>query len=199
MIEVRVAELATAPMGAVVRPVATDFSPVTPAMRRFDEAAGPTVAEQCGRLGDLPLGSAVITAGGELAAEFIVHVAIRSATENPTPGSVRQGLRNALRRLADWEVESVALAPLGTGAGNLDAEESAAAMIPLLVEHVRDVGGRLRATVLVEDEYQLAAFEAAVARLEGSASGSPRSESTGSGSTGSGSADPPGGRAGTES
>ncbi len=170
MIEVRVGELATAPTGAVVRPVATDFSPVTPAMRRFDEVAGPAVTEQCARLGDLPLGSAVITAAGELPTGFIVHVAVRSPTDNPTSAIVRQGLRNALRRLTDWDVESVALAPLGTGAGNLDAEESAAAMIPLLAEYERERGRPLGMSVLVEDAYQKAAFEAELARLTGSRS-----------------------------
>lgn len=162
MIRVEVGELAMAEAGAVVRPVASDFSPVTPAMRRFDEVAGPAVSDQCARLGDLPLGSAVITGAGALAADFIVHVAVRSATENATPAVVRQGLVNALRRLADWEIDSVAIAPLGTGAGNLDAEESAAAMIPTLAEHLTS-GGRLsQVTVVVEDGYQAAAFTEAM-------------------------------------
>lgn len=168
MIAVQVGELATAEVKAVVRPVASDFSPVTPAMRRFDEAAGPAVSEQCARLGDLPLGSAIITGAGDLRADFIVHVAVRSASENATPGVVRQGLLNALRRLADWEIESVALAPLGMGAGNLDAEESADAMVRTLAEHLsggREGAGRLsRVMILVEDAYQEAAFTAALAR-----------------------------------
>lgn len=161
MIEVRVGELADAEAAALVRPVASDFSAVTLAMRRFDEAAGPEVAEQCARLGELPLGSAVITAAGTLAADFIVHVAVRSGEENPTPGVVRRGLRNALRRLDDWEIETVALVPLGTGAGNLDAEESAAVMVPLLAKHVRETGRPSRVLVLVEDGYEETVFAAA--------------------------------------
>lgn len=168
MIEVRVGELASSPAGAVVRPVATDFSAVTPAMRRFDDVAGPAVIEQCARLGDLPLGSAAITAAGKLPAGFIVHVAVRSPTDNPTSAIVRNGLRNALRRLTEWDVESVALVPLGTGAGNLDAEESAAAMLPLLTEYERERGRPLAMSVLVEDPYQKAAFEAELARITGS-------------------------------
>ena len=133
MIEVKVGAPAAAEAGAVVRPVAADFSPVTPAMRRFDEAAGPAVAAQCARLGEIPLGSAVITAAGELPADFIVHVAVRSSLENPTVGVVRRGLLNALRRLEDWDIDVVALVPLGTGAGNLDAEEAARLVrVPLL-------------------------------------------------------------------
>jgi O-acetyl-ADP-ribose deacetylase (regulator of RNase III) len=171
MIEVQVGELAEARAGAVVRPVDTDFSPVTPAMRRFDAAAGPAVAEQCARLGELPLASAVITAAGELPAGFIVHVAVRSRTENATGGVVRRGLANALHRLGDWDIRDVALAPLGTGAGNLDAEESAAVMLPVLVEHMRETGVPSTVTIMVEDEYQRTAFEAALTRLGGERTG----------------------------
>lgn len=165
MIEVRVGELAEVAAGAAVRPVASDFSPVTPAMRRFAEAAGAAVAEQCAALGELPLGSAGITAGGGVAADFIVHVAVRTATENPSPAGVQRGLQNALRRIADWEIETIALAPLGTGAGNLDAEEAAAVMIPLLAAHERESGRPLRAIIVAEDDYQKSVFQAEIARL----------------------------------
>lgn len=176
MIEVQVGELATAVAGAVVRPVASDFSAVTPAMRRFDQAAGPAVADQCARLGELPLGSAVITAAGDLTTEFVVHVAVRSATENPSAAVVRRGLLNALRRLADWDIDSVALTPLGTGAGNLDAEEAAAVMVPVIVEHLREAGRPMRVTIRVEDQYQEAAFLTALARSTGRRSGDSRTE-----------------------
>lgn len=164
MIEVRVAELAGLEAGAVMRPVSSDFSPVTPAMRRLDEAAGPAVAAQCARLGDLPVGSAVITAGGALPAGFIVHVAVRSPEENATQAGIRRGLRNGLRRLVEWEIESVAVAPLGTGAGNLDAEEAAAVMVPVLAEHLRSEAYPSRVVVAVEDAYQEGVFAAAVER-----------------------------------
>lgn len=167
MIEVRIAELAAMEVGAVMRPVSSDFSPVTSAMRRLDRAAGPAVEEQCARMGELPVGSAVITAAGELPAEFIVHVAVRSAEENATEGGVRRGLQNGLRRLVEWEIDSVAIAPLGTGAGNLDAEESARAMIQVLSEHLRTAAHPSRVVVVVENSYQEDVFAAAVERGAG--------------------------------
>lgn len=167
MIEVRVAELAAVEAGAVMRPVSSDFSPVTPAMRRLDQAAGVAVEAQCARLGELPVGSAVITAGGALPAGFIVHVAVRSADENATQAGVRRGLQNGLRRLVEWEIDSVAVAPLGTGAGNLDAEEAAAVMVPVLVEHLRSEAYPTRVVLVVEDAYQEGAFTAAVERWAG--------------------------------
>ena len=166
MIRVRVGDPAAARVDAIVRPVAADFSPVTAAMRRLDEAAGPQPAEQCRQLGEIPPGSAAITAGGALPADYIVHVAVRSSHDNPTPDVVRRGLVNALRRLTDWQLETVAMVPLGTGAGNLDAEEAAALMAPLLVEHLRGAGVPSDMTILVEDEYQRSAFATALARLD---------------------------------
>lgn len=167
MMEVRIAELAALEAGAVMRPVSSDFAPVTPAMRRLDQAAGTMVERQCALLGDLPVGSAVITAAGDLPAGFIVHVAVRSRHENATQAGVRRGLLNGLRRLVEWEIESVALAPLGTGAGNLDAEESAAVMIPVLVEHLRTSTYPSSVVVAVEDAYQETVFAAAIGRWAG--------------------------------
>lgn len=174
MIEVRRGELGDVAADVVVRPVATDFSAVTPAMRRFEQAAGEAVAEQCRLVGEIPLGSAVITAGGDLDADLIVHVAVRSTTENPTRSVVRQGFVNALRRVTEWGGGTMAVAPLGTGAGNLDAETAADIMLTVLADHVRSTGGPERVIVVVEDAYQETAFSGAVTRHMGGRA-SPRS------------------------
>ncbi len=171
MIEVRVAELTEVAAEAVLRPVSADFSAVTPAMRRFDQVAGPQVAAQCARLGEIPVGSAVITQAGDLQADYIVHVAVRSAEENPSRTAVQRGLLNGLRRLQQWGIETVAVTPLGVGAGNLDAEESADAMLPVLVEHLRNSAHPSTVILVVEDAYQREAFGAAVARHAGERAG----------------------------
>lgn len=168
MIEVRVGDLAATKAMAVLRPVAADWSAVTPAMRRFEQAVGREVEEQCHRMGELPVGSAVITGGGALGVEYIVHVVTRSREEPVTAAVVRRGLVNGLRRLDEWAVESVAMPPLGTGAGNLDAEEAAEVMIPILAEHLRTSRYPSRVEVVVENEYEREAFERVLRRFESS-------------------------------
>ncbi|MEJ2215705.1 MAG: macro domain-containing protein [Gemmatimonadota bacterium] len=162
MIEVRQADLAVLAAGAVMRPVAADFSAVTPAMRRLDQAAGAAVAAQCRQMGALPLGSAVITAGGDLAAEYLVHVAVRSEEEAVSGSTVRRGILNGLRRLSEWEVETVAMPLLGTGAGNLDAEDAAQILVSVLAEHVQQSTYPKRVVVVVENEYERLAVERAL-------------------------------------
>src|SRR5688572_32761020 len=71
MIRVVQGELAQADTAAILRPVSAEWEPVTPATRRLEIAAGKALIEQCEKLGDLPVGSAVITSAGDLPAEFI--------------------------------------------------------------------------------------------------------------------------------
>lgn len=166
MIRVVQGELADHDLAAVLRPVSAEWEPVTPATRRLELAAGTELLEQCQKLGELPVGSAVITSAGNLRAQFMVHVSVRSLEESVSPAVVRRALQNGLRRLSEYGIESVAVAPLGTGAGNLDAEEAAAQMIPLLLEHLQSGQSPLRIEIVVDSEYERDAFERELKRYE---------------------------------
>lgn len=154
MIEARIGELASVPADAVLRPIAADGSPVTRAMRRLEELAGPAVAEHCRRMGTLPVGSAAITPAGELSASYMVHVSVRSPADPVSEATVRRGLLNGLRRLVEWEIDSVAMPPLGTGAGNLDIEDAAEAMLDVLRAHMEVAGHPKRVVLIVDGEYE---------------------------------------------
>jgi O-acetyl-ADP-ribose deacetylase (regulator of RNase III) len=166
MIRVLHAELADTDAAAVMRPVSAEWDPVTPATRRLELAAGMGLVEACRRLGDLPVGSAVITGAGDLRSEFMVHVVVRSIDEQVTEAIVRRGLQNGLRRLAQMRIESVAMAPLGTGAGNLDTEDSAREMIPILLEHLADGAEPSRIDLIVDCDYDKEVFERELKRYD---------------------------------
>ncbi|HEX6307011.1 MAG TPA: macro domain-containing protein [Longimicrobiales bacterium] len=159
MIRIVQGELAEAAAEAVLRPVSAEWTAVTHAMRRLELAAGEVPAEQCRRLGELPVGSAVITPAGDLPAQFMVHAIVRSVDEPVTPAGVRRALQNGLRRLAEWGIARVAMAPLGTGAGNLDADEAASIMIPTLLEQVQTGGPPSEVEIYVDSEYEKDVFE----------------------------------------
>jgi O-acetyl-ADP-ribose deacetylase len=164
-------DLAGSSAEAVLRPVSAEWTAVTSAMRRLEIAAGPSVEAQCRTLGELPVGSATITPAGDLAAQFMIHVVVRSAEEQVTEAGVRRGLQNGMRRLVEWGIRRVALPPLGTGAGNLDAEESAAIMIPVLLEQMA-TGIPAEVEVIVDSDYEREVFERRLHRA-GARSGAP--------------------------
>lgn len=167
MIRIVQGELAGAAIDAVLRPVTAEWTAVTHAMRRLELAAGEEPAEQCRRLGELPVGSAVITAAGDLPAQFLIHAVVRSVDEPVTGSGVRRALQNGLRRLAEWGIQRVAMAPLGTGAGNLDADEAASIMIPVLIEHMAS-GSPSEVEIYVDSEYEKDVFERHLALHGGS-------------------------------
>jgi O-acetyl-ADP-ribose deacetylase (regulator of RNase III) len=163
-------ELSDTDAPAVLRPVSAEWAAVTGAMRRLELAAGPEVERQCRSLGELPVGSAVVTGAGRLHAEFMVHVCVRSVEQRVTRAGVSRALRNGLLRLEEWGITRVAMPPLGTGAGNLDAEESADLMVPLLVQHV-ETGRVPREVVIVADsDYEREVFERKLRQLQPAAS-----------------------------
>ena len=159
MIQVRVGRLEEMVGPAGLRPVAADGTPVTPAMRRLDEALGARVREQIGRGGELPVGSAMITPAGDLAADFLVSIVVRSADEPVSEAAVERGLVNGLRRLREWAIDTAAIVPLGTGAGNLDAETSARVMLGILLKEMSPDALPRDMIIVVESEYEREAFE----------------------------------------
>ncbi|HSJ10204.1 MAG TPA: macro domain-containing protein [Longimicrobiales bacterium] len=159
MIRILDAELADTDAEAVLRPVTAEWTAPTLQMRRLEMIAGAEPDVQCRRLGELPVGSAIITPAGDLAADFMIHVIIRSVEEPVTEAGVRRALQNGMRRVVEWGIRSIAMPPLGTGAGNLDAEDSAALMIPLLEDHLGAHDVPERVDIHVETEYEREIFQ----------------------------------------
>ena len=166
MIEVVQGDIANLRASAILRPVSAEWDPVSSAARRIEIAAGPELLEQCGKLGDLPVGSAVLTGAGNLQADYIVHASVRSVDEQVSESTVYRAFQNALRRCVEWSIDSLAVPPLGTGAGNLDAEDAAAVMVPILLEHLRDADFPVTVSVVVESEYELDVFRHELSRYD---------------------------------
>ena len=134
MIAVVVDDLAFVPADAVVRPATTSLEPTTPALRRLEHVGGSAFQEQTRLTQELAVGAAVITGGGDLPAEFVIHAIILSATEPVTRAGVRRALLSAFQRAMDWELARIALPPLGIGAGQLSIEDAAQTMVNALAE-----------------------------------------------------------------
>ena len=135
MIDVRIDDLAFFRGAALVRPVNAELGATTPVLRRLEIAAGPALAAQLARQEPLPVGAAIVTPAGDLEVELMVHAVVCSDTEPVSRASVRRALTSALQRATDWQLDDIAVAPFGLGAGNLDVEDSARVMAQTLAEH----------------------------------------------------------------
>ena len=163
MIDVRLENLVTADVECILRSVGSSLEPLTAIGREIGAAAGETLLARMEGMGDLPVGGAVITPAGDLSASFIVHVALQSHDEPVSVGGVRKGLLNGLRHSCRMDIETLALPPLGTGAGNLHVDAAAEVMFEVLRGHMEGEEYPQEVTVMVATEYELQAF---ASRLE---------------------------------
>ncbi len=115
--------------------VGSDLEPLTALEGRLVRSGGLELRRPLDALGEMPPGAAVVTPGGDLAVEMVIHVVIRSREEPITERGLVQAVRRGLEQAARWEVERLALPLLGIGAGNLDAEVAAAILIRVYREH----------------------------------------------------------------
>ena len=170
MITVSIGALHESDVESVLRPIRSDFTPVTVASKNLTEAAGEPMQDRLEQMGVIPIGGAVMTPAGDLSAEFVVHIVVSAPDEPETPASVQKALGNGLRRATDLGVESMALPPLGMGVGALEAEESARAMLEILFNHLDEGVPPLDLRVAVSLQYEADVFSQLVEELAGNRS-----------------------------
>jgi len=158
MIEVVLSDLADLEAEAILRSVSAGLDADTPFSRDVEILAGPAMTERLQAMGDLPVGAAVITPSGGIEAPFLIHVVLQSAEDPVSAESVRTALKNGLRRADEWGLASVALPPLGTGAGNLDLETAASVMIGVLNDHLSESEHPASVTIIVQTSFEQEVF-----------------------------------------
>lgn len=143
-------ELAEIPVEGVLRPVSAEGDAVSRAGRYLEKVAGDEVAGRLRAQGELPIGGAVITPGGNLSASFVIHVVVQSADEPVNVVALERAILNGLRRATEWGIRSLALPPLGTGPGNLEPEDAGRIVVSALQDHL-DRGSEPRELIVVVD------------------------------------------------
>ncbi|HET7456376.1 MAG TPA: macro domain-containing protein [Gemmatimonadaceae bacterium] len=139
----------------------------TALVRRLETAAlegekGERLARQLRPAEPLAVGSAVVTGAGALDVELLVHGVVQGREERVSRETVRRATTSALQRAADFAIRHLAVAPFGLGAGNLDPDESAAAMAEPIARQLATAALPERVTVVVETDDEERAFAAAL-------------------------------------
>jgi len=171
MIRIALEPLAAVEAEALVRPIRSDLAPVSAASRDVGIAAGPRMEERLGRLDSLPLGGAVMTPGGDLRVDYVIHVVVMAEEDPQTTLTVQKALRNGLARAVDWGVGSLALPPLGLGVGLTEPEDAARALVEILFRHLDDGRPPLDFVIAVSSEYEADLFRGLVAEMESQRTG----------------------------
>lgn len=158
MIHVVMGELSDQRVDALMRPVRSDLAAVSAASRDLVLAAGEELEARLQQVGVVPVGGAVLTPAGRLAAGFLIHAVVMSEEEPQSSTSVERAVRNGLRRAADWGLGSLAVPPIGLSAGTADPESSARALVGILFDHLDEGISPSDLVIVVSSDFELELF-----------------------------------------
>lgn len=92
-------------------------------------AGGEEIEREAVAQGPIPLGSAVATGAGRLAARHVIHAAVMGQDLATSAELIRQATRSSLEVADELGCDSLALPAFGTGVGGFPLEECARIMV----------------------------------------------------------------------
>jgi len=126
---------------------------------------GPSIQQECDRLGPVSLGEAAITGGGSLPARYVIHAASMRLGGRTTEPSVRQATRNSLLRANEKGLESIAFPAIGTGIAGFPLDRCAEIMGAEVRDHLRGETSLKRVEFVLFDKPSLYVFQHAFAKV----------------------------------
>ncbi len=124
---------------AIVNPANVTLWMSTGVAGAIKRRGGDAVEFAAVRQAPVPLGGAVVTDGGSLAARWVIHAVSLDHQRRTSAEAIEGAIRSALSRARELGVETLAIPALGTGVGGFPLDEAAR----IAVATVRAEMGRL--------------------------------------------------------
>ena len=90
---------------------------------------GPKIQEECNEIGQCPVGEAVITTGGNLKADYVIHAVGPRMGSGDESRKLASAIRSALDIAEDNDLKSIALPAISTGVFGFPIDECAKIMV----------------------------------------------------------------------
>lgn len=130
-------------------------------------AAGPTLREECRRLGGCPPGEARITGAGRLPARYVIHAVgpIWRGGHAGEAETLASAYRAALALAEAHQVRSIAFPSISTGAYGYPEAAAARVALSTVLAHLAGPTGLCEVTFVLFTADTLATYRAALAEL----------------------------------
>jgi O-acetyl-ADP-ribose deacetylase (regulator of RNase III) len=129
-------------------------------------AGGPTIMEECRKIGGCPTGSAVATTAGRLPAKYVFHAVgpIYGYHDGEEARLLASAYQTCLTLAEQYKLESIAFPSLSTGVYGYPLEEAAPIALGTIIEHIKKPTSLKQVTMVLFGERAYKAFEEALAR-----------------------------------
>ena len=97
---------------------------------------GPSIQEECDRLGGTYVGGAVVTGGGNLKARYVIHAVGPRQGEGDEDRKLADATLNSLRRADEKGIKSLAFPAISTGVFGFPVKRAAELMLKTVKEYL---------------------------------------------------------------
>ena len=97
---------------------------------------GPSIQEECNKIGGTFLGGAVITTGGNLSAKHVIHAVGPRMGEGDEDSKLTNAVLNSLRLMDEQGLKSIAFPAISTGIFGFPLDKCATIMISTIIEYL---------------------------------------------------------------
>jgi len=105
------------------------------------QKGGPTIQEECDRIGPIEVGGAAVTGAGDLPARFVIHAAGMPPGGAATEESVRSAMRRSLELAREKQCRTVAVPAIGAGIAGFPLQRCAEILLEEARAHLEAGGG----------------------------------------------------------
>lgn len=109
---------------------------------------GPSIQEECNRIGRTPVGEAAITGGGKLKASYVIHAVGPQYGEGDEDEKLRNATVNSLKRATEKGLKSIALPAISTGIFGFPKDRCARIMLAAASEFLKTQETSLEEVIL---------------------------------------------------
>jgi O-acetyl-ADP-ribose deacetylase (regulator of RNase III) len=110
---------------AIVNPANPSLWMATGVGGAIKRAGGDEIEFAAVREAPVPVGGAIVTGAGRLAARVVIHAVSLDRDRRTSGEAIRAATRSAMARARQYEVTSIAFPALGTGVGGFPLDEAA--------------------------------------------------------------------------
>lgn len=123
-------------------------------------AAGPTIMQECRKIGGCPTGSAVATGAGNLKAKHILHAVGPIYGHHGNEEQLLAGAYQACLDLAEqYQLKSIAFPSISTGAYGYPLQPAAAIALGTIIDHIKQPTSLQQVMFVLFDKRAYDAYE----------------------------------------
>lgn len=126
---------------------------------------GPSIQEECNKIGPIQVGQAVITGAGRLKAKYVLHAVGPRMGEGDEDQKLLSATLSALRLADQHGLKSIAFPAISTGIFGFPVERCARIMLGAVMDYLRSDTGLNRVVFCLYGQESYNAFQRALKQL----------------------------------